>query len=148
MAQTVKNLLAMAGDSGSIPGLWRCWLPTPVCLPCEFHEQRSLADYSSWGHRVGHDWTANTLTFSSFTHLYSKKSPVNSYLWHLVFLKSKRIKGIFLKYLNSEVKWSRSVVSDSLRPHGLQSTRLLHPWNFPGMSTGVGCHKFRRQCQN
>jgi len=24
-------------------------------------------------------------------------------------------------------KWSRSVMSDSLRPHGLQPTRLLHP---------------------
>ena len=37
-------------------------------------------------------------------------------------------------------KWSRSVVSDSLRPHGLQPTRLLRPWDFPGRSTGVGCH--------
>ena len=37
-------------------------------------------------------------------------------------------------------KWSRSVVSDSLRPHGLQPTRLLRPWDFPGKSTGVGCH--------
>ena len=35
---------------------------------------------------------------------------------------------------------SCSGVSDSLRPHGLQPTRLLHPWNFPGKSTGVGCH--------
>ena len=25
-------------------------------------------------------------------------------------------------------------------PHGLQPTRLLCPWNFPGKSTGVGCH--------
>ena len=25
-------------------------------------------------------------------------------------------------------KWSRSVVSDSLQPHGLQPTRLLRPW--------------------
>ena len=39
-------------------------------------------------------------------------------------------------------KWSRSVVSDSQRPHGLQPTRLLHPWDFPGKSTGVGCHCF------
>ena len=38
------------------------------------------------------------------------------------------------------VKWSHSVVSDSLWPHGLQPTRLLHPWDFPGKSTGVGCH--------
>ena len=37
-------------------------------------------------------------------------------------------------------KWSRSVVSDSLQPHGLQPTRLLRPWDFPGKSTGVGCH--------
>ena len=37
-------------------------------------------------------------------------------------------------------KWSRSVVSDASRPHGLQPTRLLHPWDFPGKSTGVGCH--------
>ena len=28
-------------------------------------------------------------------------------------------------------KWSRSVVSDSSRPHGLQPTRLLRPWDFP-----------------
>ena len=37
-------------------------------------------------------------------------------------------------------KWSCSVVSDSWWPHGLQPTRLLHPWDFPGKSTGVGCH--------
>ena len=28
----------------------------------------------------------------------------------------------------------------SERPHGLQPTRLLGPWDFPGKSTGVGCH--------
>ena len=37
-------------------------------------------------------------------------------------------------------KWSRSVVSDPQWPHGLQPSRLLHPWDFPGKSTGVGCH--------
>ena len=38
------------------------------------------------------------------------------------------------------VSVSRSVVPDSLRPHGLQSTRFLCPWDFPGKDTGVGCH--------
>ena len=33
-----------------------------------------------------------------------------------------------------------SVVSDSVRPHGLQPTRLLCPWDSPGKNTGVGCH--------
>ena len=36
--------------------------------------------------------------------------------------------------------WSRSVVSDSSWPHGLQPTRLFLPWDFPGNSTGVGFH--------
>ena len=31
-------------------------------------------------------------------------------------------------------------MSDSSLPHGLQPTRLLHPWDFPGKSTGVGYH--------
>ena len=35
---------------------------------------------------------------------------------------------------------SRLVVSDSLRPCGLESTRLLCPWDSPGKNTGVGCH--------
>ena len=33
---------------------------------------------------------------------------------------------------------SRSVVSDSLRPHGLQPVRLLCQWNSPGQNIGVG----------
>ena len=41
---------------------------------------------------------------------------------------------------NPKEKWSRSVASDSLRPHGLQPIRLLHPWDFPGKSAGVDCH--------
>ena len=34
---------------------------------------------------------------------------------------------------------SHSVVSDSLQPHGLWPTRLLHQWDSPGKSIGVGC---------
>ena len=35
---------------------------------------------------------------------------------------------------------SCSVTSDSLKPHELQPTRLLCPWNSPGKNTGVDCH--------
>ena len=41
-------------------------------------------------------------------------------------------------------KWSHSIVSDSSRPHGLQPSRLLRPWDFLGKSTGVGCHRLLR----
>ena len=36
-------------------------------------------------------------------------------------------------------------MSDSVRPHGLQPTRLSRPWDSPGKNTGVGCH-FLLQC--
>ena len=55
----VKNLPANAGaarDVGLIPGSgqipWRRKRqPTPVFLPGKSHAQRSLADYSPWGHK-------------------------------------------------------------------------------------------------
>ena len=37
-------------------------------------------------------------------------------------------------------KWSRSVLSDPQRPHGLQPTTHLRPWDFLGKNTGIGCH--------
>ena len=36
-------------------------------------------------------------------------------------------------------------MSDSVRPHRQQLTRLPHPWDSPGKNTGVGCH-FLLQC--
>ena len=36
--------------------------------------------------------------------------------------------------------FSHFVLSDSLRPHGLQPSKLLCPWDFPAENPGVGCH--------
>ena len=36
-------------------------------------------------------------------------------------------------------------MSDSVRPHRRQSTRLHRPWDSPDKNTGVGCH-FLLQC--
>ena len=36
-------------------------------------------------------------------------------------------------------------MSESVRPHRRQPTRLPHPWDSPGKNTGVGCH-FLLQC--
>ena len=38
-----------------------------------------------------------------------------------------------------------SVVSESVRPHRWQPTRLPNPWDSPGKNTGVDCH-FLLQC--
>ena len=65
VSQMVENLPAIGETQvrswvEKIP--WRReWLPIPVFLPGDFHEQWSLAACSPWGHRVGHDWATNTL---------------------------------------------------------------------------------------
>ena len=38
-------------------------------------------------------------------------------------------------------------MSDSVRPHRWQPTRLCRSWDSPGKNTGVGCH-FLLQCMN
>ena len=73
----------------------------------------------------------------------------------LLFLKIMNGCWILLNHFSASIKviigflffvlwkWKmkvKSVVSDSLQPHGLEPTRLLCPWSFPGKSTGVGCH--------
>ena len=84
VALVIKNLLASAGsvgDTGLIPESKRSLggrhgnsLPYS-CLK-ESHGQRSLAGYSPWDHRVGHDcvtFTFKVLTNGSLIHLASKK---------------------------------------------------------------------------
>ena len=54
-------------------------------------------------------------------------------------LQARTLEWVAISF-SSAWKWSRSVVSDPQHPHGLQPSRLLCPWDFPGKSTGVGCH--------
>jgi len=66
VAQTLKNPPTML-DTGFDPWVgkipWRkAWQPTPVFLPGEFHEQRSLEDYSSWDHKES-DMTEYVCTY-------------------------------------------------------------------------------------
>ena len=59
-------------------------------------------------------------------------------------LLARTLEWVAISFSNA-LKWKvkserKLLMSDSSRPHGLQPTRLLHPWDFPGKSTGVGCH--------
>ena len=64
-----------------------------------------------------------------------------------MILDKKQIQVIFL-YKERKWKWSLLAVSGST-----WATRLLHPWNFPGKSTGGGAISFSKingdnlQCQ-
>ena len=58
-------------------------------------------------------------------------------------LQARTLEWVAISFSNAW-KWKVKVKSLSpvwlLWPHGLQPTRLLRPWDFPGKSTGVGCH--------
>ena len=56
-------------------------------------------------------------------------------------LQARTLEWVAISFSNAgKWKWSRSVMSDPHRPHGLQPTRLFRPWDPPGKNTGVGCH--------
>ena len=58
-------------------------------------------------------------------------------------LQARTLESVTISFSNAW-KWKVKVKSLSgarlLATHGLQPTRLLRPWEFPGKSTGVGCH--------
>ena len=69
VSQIVKNLYfgrpGFATRVGKIP--WRReWQPTPVFLPENFHGQRSLVGYNSWGHKDMDktEWLTLSLSFT------------------------------------------------------------------------------------
>ena len=73
------------------------------------------------------------ISSSNCISLFLRMSFIKTMLWILFVLTDYKI-------TKGKGKWSRSVMSDSLRPHGLSPIRLLRPWDSPGKNTGVGCH--------
>ena len=87
-----------------------------------------------WLHRWKYFWPCSTIQLC--------KKKRNFFAWVTVQRQfpgaSKTVEGVLLLL-------SCSVVSDSMRPHRRQPTRLRRPWDSPGKNTGVGCH-FLLQC--
>ena len=57
-------------------------------------------------------------------------------------LQARTLEWVAISFSNAwkwKVKVKSLSVSNSQWPHGLQPTRFLHPQDFPGKSTGVGC---------
>ena len=142
------------GDEGSISGLGR----SPGgghAKPLQYSCLENSMDRGTWqatqsigSQRVGHDWSDQTCTH--IIHLGGNDSTYKSLhsSFKFFFQKFKFCKGTKMKkmvsgrvyiccYCYCEVT---SVVSDSVRPHRQQPTRLPHPWDSPGKNTGVGCH--------
>ena len=64
-------------------------------------------------------------------------------------LQARALEWVAISLFKINYRKKESEVAQScltLRPHGLQPIRLLHPWNSPGKSTGVGCHFLLHMC--
>ena len=102
-----------------------------------------------WKYKMGREcnkWKGSNMVFpKNLSHLWScccsvaqlsqtfcnpmnRSTPVFPVLHHLPW------------FAQIHVHWVGEVMSNSSRPHGLQPTSLLHPWDFPDKHTGVGCH--------
>ena len=95
----------------------RQWQPTPVLLPGKSHGRMSLVGWSVWGR-----WESDTTERLHFTLCWPGRAKI----------QRKEVIIWILKYIEKIESESRSVVSDSLPPHGLYS-----PWYSPGQNTGV-----------
>ena len=60
-------------------------------------------------------------------------------------LQARTLEWVAISFSNAYMHVVTSVVSDSVRPHGLQPTRLCCAGDSPGKNSGVGCH-FLLQC--
>ena len=120
---------------------WRReWLPSPVSLPGDFHGQRNLLGCSPWGGKESDTTERLTLSVSFFHCSLNRFVICNKIFKNLINSKKHRVslkKRTKSHQLEPEMDpydpllWSsplllspRSVVSDSLRPHGLQHVRL------------------------
>ena len=66
-------------------------------------------------------------------------SPSSEQFYSLICRFSKEIFSIYYILLLLLLLLTRLIVSNSVRPHGRQPTRLPRPWDSPGKNTGVGC---------
>ena len=71
------------------------------------------------------------------------------HIWYIMIYRPRWASQVVLVVKNLPAYAGDQVasgLSDSVRPHGLQPTRLLCPWDFPGENTGVGIAGFLNEC--
>ena len=96
------------------------------------HKQQHLFAPES---RTPPSWCPPSLTNSSTPDLNPADAPIKQNLgWDaILWMKPNTALSYVLKLLSSVVQFSCSVVSDSLRPHGLQQARIPCPSPTPGV---------------
>ena len=67
-------------------------------------------------------------------------------MWYIILTDLQMLNHPCIHGINPTQSWccccccSVAHSGPTLRPYGLQASRLLCPWNFPGKNMGAGCH--------
>ena len=108
---------------------WRReWLPTPVFLPEESHEQRSLAGYSPWGHKESDRTDQLTLSLALPSHVSNEKTQLKSNCSRgCVTSRSETQLGLETRSLAPKTRqgWSVKAEGGERRNCGIRVDKLL-----------------------
>ena len=109
----------------------------PLTVIWDFPWKYSFNNWKNWT-LLKVSWSALLLLLSRFSRVRLRatlETAAHQAPLSLEFSRQEHWSGLpfpSAMHQSEKWKWSRAVVSDSYRPHGLQPTRLLHPWDFPG----------------
>ena len=153
MSSIIKYLVSHTMLSSIMWNVWRCGLSLQVygCFLAVFLllifnsiacGQRVWSVLCSWYHIFGSISGAAGDLCSFFRALPS----TGFHSIPITHSSSNRLALVYggLPWAACHAVLSRTVMSDSLRPRGLQPTRLLCPFDSPGRNIGVGCHALSR----
>ena len=125
------------------------WIQTSLkcnCAKWELYLQHQLSEHSALCYPVNTFLKSKVVSSSSGAEF---EFSWFSSLWASLNTIDMTLKLILVLGCLFHFSWycSRvtSVVSNSVRPHRRQPTRLPRPWDSPGKNTGVDCH-FLLQC--
>ena len=96
-----------------------------------------LGKYWKWSRNC--NWFISNINWIYWTYNATKGCKLIDIIKWKWILHNDDFPGINFINVNSCCCYVTSVMSDSAWPHRRQPTRLQHPWESPGKSTGVGC---------
>ena len=112
--------------SNCLSSKWQSWISVRQSWISDISDR---AKYQSWRTELPNPCSVHPLDF------------LPSELWQHPNLPTLVCQPeIFFNYHKNHIMLGCLGVFNSLQPRGLQLTRLLCPWDFPGKNTGVGCH--------
>ena len=142
----IPPLQVITEHLAELPVLYSCF-PLVICfIQGSVYMSNLISQSSHLSFPQPHSHSIYTCLFSTSVSLFLLWELVHLYHFSMFHIQAiiYDICFLFLTSLCMTVSRSIQVSTDDpisflfMRPHGMQPTRLLYPWNFPGKNTGVG----------